>query len=438
MENKELASTVEGLFCETAPFFKKLTVDKWDRIFAAFFLILGYLLWKADTAQYFDIAMAAFTLLYTVVVLGYCFLKKIPMTAEKIFWTFILLGIGLSMGFYGANDSLQSYRLVMLYVTAAYWTLGVTGGWVRNRTSSWVVLDIWNSLLALPFLNFFCNIRISAQLLKCSGKKRDWRMVILGLVISLPVLLIILPLLARADQGFEEMITTMLQQVDLVSFFLNCFMAFLFGGLMYGVLYGGAYRRHINEEFCRQFSQSEGKVLRILPDTAVHTLGFIVCVTYLLFMGLQGKYLFSALLGILPESFTYAGYARRGFFELCIIGAINAGLLFFMNQVSKTPRRENKGLILANAALSLLTLLLLVTAAGKLGLYIKAYGLTVKRVLSASFLLWMILVYGMNLVLQRKDIPIIRWAVFVGAVIFVLLCLLPVEDLVMWSQYLRL
>ena len=74
MENKELASTVEGLFCETAPFFKKLTVDKWDRIFAAFFLILGYLLWKADTAQYFDIAMAAFTLLYTVVVLGYCFL----------------------------------------------------------------------------------------------------------------------------------------------------------------------------------------------------------------------------------------------------------------------------------------------------------------------------------------------------------------------------
>lgn len=76
------------------------------------------------------------------------------MTTEKMFWTFILLGIGLSMGFYGANDSLQSYRLVMLYVTAAYWTLGVTGGWVRNRTSSWVVLDIWNSLLALPFLNF--------------------------------------------------------------------------------------------------------------------------------------------------------------------------------------------------------------------------------------------------------------------------------------------
>ena len=50
MENKNQVSTEMGLPLESEPFFEKIKVDKWDKIFAAAYLFLGYVLWK--TGQY--------------------------------------------------------------------------------------------------------------------------------------------------------------------------------------------------------------------------------------------------------------------------------------------------------------------------------------------------------------------------------------------------
>ena len=46
MEDKNQVSTEMGLPLESEPFFKEMKVDKWDKIFAAAYLVLGYVLWK--------------------------------------------------------------------------------------------------------------------------------------------------------------------------------------------------------------------------------------------------------------------------------------------------------------------------------------------------------------------------------------------------------
>lgn len=74
---------------------------------------------------------------------------------------------------------------------------------------------------------------------------------------------------------------------------------------------------------------------------------------YVLFIGLQVTYLFSAFTGNIPQDFTYAEYARRGFFELCYISLCNLGILWSAGAFSKTERGEHKGISLLTVFLSI-------------------------------------------------------------------------------------
>lgn len=439
MENLKTGNeTGHGLVLmkEERPLLEKLPGDRWDHVFAGLYVILGILMWNCLCMENFARGLSMFSILYIITVLAYAGLKKFPITGEKIFWTLILLGISLPYGFYSVFDFGQT---LMIFLVAAYWTLVITEGLLwKGQTSSWILLDSWNGLIALPILNFLCQIRLIFQTFsEKREEKQDWRMVLLGILISIPALLVIIPILSRADTGFRSLVDTVLDALgeDFWILIWRGIVGILLGAFMFGTLYGGVYKRHVKEEACIRFHEESGRIFRFVPDIAVLTFGMIVSAVYVLFIGLQARYLFSAFFGILPEAYTYAQYARQGFFELCVIALLNASFLTAMNGCAKTPRRKNRGLLLENGILGALTLLLLATAASKLGMYIVAYGFTVKRCISSVFLIWLFLVFILVLIYQKKDIPLIRWAVFAGAVFFTLLCVLPVEQIIEWIPY---
>ena len=439
MENLKTGNeTGHGLVLmkEERPLLEKLPGDRWDHVFAGLYVILGILMWNCLCMENFARGLSMFSILYIITVLAYAGLKKFSITGEKIFWTLILLGISLPYGFYSVFDFGQT---LMIFLVAAYWTLVITEGLLwKGQTSSWILLDSWNGLIALPILNFLCQIRLIFQTFsEKREEKKDWRMVLLGILISIPALLVIIPILSQADTGFRSLVDTVLDALgeDFRILIWRGIMGILLGALMFGTLYGGVYKRHVKEEECIRFHEESGRVFRFVPDIAVLTFGIIVSAVYVLFIGLQARYLFSAFFGILPEAYTYAQYARQGFFELCVIALLNASFLIAMNGCAKTPRRKNRGLLLENGILGALTLLLLTTAASKLGMYIVAYGFTVKRCISSIFLIWLFLVFILVLIYQKKNIPLVRWSVFAGAVFFTLLCVLPVEQIVEWIPY---
>ncbi len=428
MEDKNQVSTEMGLPLESEPFFKEIQVDKWDKIFAAAYLALGYVLWKSwQYDSLFNIS--GFVLLYIAVVSLYCFVKGFHINGEKIFWTMILLGIGVPYGYYSIMPLNQ---FGMLAVVGAYWTLVMTDALVSDgKTSSWVLLDIWYALIILPLSNFLCQMRVLLQSLFHKSEKKTGAMILLGIGISLPVLVIILPVLSQADAGFSQMLGKILGNVfDGGLFFQLCIeipIILILSSLMFGTVYGGIYQRNIEKDLCKEHKEVSGEGLHIIPDTAIYTFAGIIGFTYVLFIAFQAKYLFSACVGILPESFTYAEYARQGFFELCGITAFNVLLLLFMNAFTKTITRENKALSVINIVFSAITILLLITAMSKLGMYIAAYGFTIKRIQASVFMIWLFLVLFMIIWHQKRKIPLVRWAVFFGAVLFTLLCVLPLE-----------
>lgn len=439
MENQEKASAEMSLAYESAPIFKKTESDKWDRCFAVLYLLLGYGLWKifefdevpflGQTENGFQLKVAGFTLFYLAVLWSYSRLKGLKVTKEKIFWTVILLCVGVSYGFYSIIPVAQ---FLLWFVAAAYGTLAVMDGLlVGKRTSSWVLLDLWHGLFSLPVLNFFCQIRVAFQIYKGKKEKKEGQKIFLGIVCAIPVLAIILPALSSADKKFASLIDLAFSRITigggLMSNLLCLIMSLIFGGLMFGVSYGSVYRRHIDASVCEEWEEESGEGFHMIPDTSIYTFAMIISLVYVLFMIIQGQYLFSACLGILPENLTYAQYARQGFFELCGVAALNVCLLLFMNVCSRTIRRENHRLRILNIVFSLLTLLLLVTAMSRMGMYIYVYGFTVKRILTSIFMIWLFLVFSMVIVLQKKDIPVVRWAVFSGAVLFAALCVLPLN-----------
>lgn len=413
--------------------------DRADRLFAAVYLTVGYGFIHMAMSSYGNWSLAVYTVFYAAVVLAYLYEKGVRPSAESWFWLAVMMALGIPYAFWTVMAFVQ---VLALMAAAAYWTLCASGRLLGGgRTSQWVFFDGWNALAAVPFLNFFCQARVlftnpakGAETEQGEQQKKENRAggILLGILIAVPLLMIVLPLLAGADAGFERLAGNLVRYME--RHFLITFIKILFAIpvslYLFGLVFGGIHGRRTDTVKLDALTKAGNDVRRV-PDAASCTALTVLCFVYALFIGLQGSYLFSAFQGTLPGDFTYAEYARRGFFELCRIGVWNLVFLSLAGIFSRTASREHKGLRILTALLSALTLLLLATAASKLAMYISVYGLTVNRIIPMVFMVWLALVFAAVIARQQKDFPMVRFCVMAGAVLFCLLCIFPVES---WTQ----
>lgn len=413
---------------------KRVTADSKDRVFAVVYLLIGYGFIYTFTTNEWNLPV--FTLAYIAVAYAYFFVKGRKPAAESYFWAVIMLGIGIPYPFWSV---MPGFQVLVLISVAAYWTLSVSGRFLeKGKTSHWVLFDFWNAIVMVPFGNFACQVRVLLggdrdSTMDADGGRKENRKnllgILLGIFAAIPALMIILPLLSSADDSFARLMTNGTRY--LTENFMETILQILFSipvsAYLFGLVYGGISGRN-TDRLEKEALRKTGKELRVLPDVSVYTATGIICVVYLLFIGIQGKYLFSAFAGIRPEGFTYAEYARRGFFELCAIAAFNMLILLAAGIFSKNEKEKNPGLRFLNVLLSVLTLLLIATAMSKMVMYIMVYGLTVKRILTMVFMIWMVVVFVAEIVRQWKVFPLVRICVLTGAVMFVLLCVFPVGN----------
>ncbi len=91
---------------------------------------------------------------------------------------------------------------------------------------------------------------------------------------------------------------------------------------------------------------------------------------------------------------TYAEYARTGFFQLLAVAAITLAVLLGLRAATdlSDPAARRRFTVLAEAAVSL-TLIIVVVAVARLGLYEDAFGLTMLRLFSKVFAVWIGVVF---------------------------------------------
>jgi hypothetical protein len=128
------------------------------------------------------------------------------------------------------------------------------------------------------------------------------------------------------------------------------------------------------------------------------------------FVLVQFTYFFAGQDIITTEAgWTYAQYARRGFFELVAVSIITLGLILWLDRVTPRATAIQQGIFRVMAfGIVGLTGVMLVSASGRMTLYEEAYGFTHLRLYTHTFMLWL----GMLLAVVLVSLFIPRRRVF--------------------------
>ena len=399
-----------------------------DGIFAIVVFVLGFLFARWVLFHWQGWGVTAFTLIYCSATTVYLLKKGIYLEREGRFWLAVVVLTGLSFSLW-SNNGLEPWRSLLLFFSGIYWVICATGLPVLGKTSNWIGLDYLNGLLFIPFKNFGIQYK-SLAFLRREKRTQDsnFLSIILGLLLALLVSSMVLPLLIEADSGGFAKITkgilAFFQGIEnqLLEIIFNSFLGIPIGAYIFGLVAGCVHKRGttINKEGIQKKIWS----LKVLPAVTIYTVLVMVCGLYVVFISSQLPYFFSAFFGERPEGWlVYSEYARTGFFELCYIAAINLSLLTAANLLSKVPRQESKLLKMLNSLLAVLTLILISTALSKMLMYIGVYGLSVRRLLPSMFLIFLIIICGGVVAMQKWQFSILRLAACTGAVMLCLLCL---------------
>ena len=249
------------------------------------------------------------------------------------------------------------------------------------------------------------------------------RNVWLGVLFGLPVLILVSALLLKADLAMGKVLGSWLKNLPDISLgriVLMLVLAVLFYSFLYNLAFGQTPR-----------VSQDAELQPRLPGLSFITGAGMLLAVYGIFAIFQFTYL-TGLKG-LPEGLTYSEYAVSGFSELLWVAAINLGV-FSLGLCQAKPHKARKPILWGLLAA---TALLLLSAALRLGMYIQAYALTWKRVLSLWLMVYLaavVLLCGWALLGKRG---VLRLCALVLIGWYVALNLVNVEGLIANSIFRR-
>lgn len=246
-----------------------------------------------------------------------------------------------------------------------------------------------------------------------NGEKKSIGKVLIGLACALPLLAVILPLLISSDYAFKGLMDTLFDNVagTIAKTLLGVGLTFPLIGYAFSLKHRRVYS--LGES---RFGGIEG----------VYILSFlsVISVIYLLYLFSQLAYFFSAFRGFLPEGdITVAQYARKGFFEMCVIAVINLTLVVAAMLLAKKKDGKVSHPIKAICSfISAFTLIIIATALSKMVLYIGSFGMTVLRLTTSAFMVFLAVVFlALILRIYVHRINVIKTALLTAGVILLTL-----------------
>ncbi|ATB28005.1 DUF4153 domain-containing protein [Melittangium boletus] len=216
------------------------------------------------------------------------------------------------------------------------------------------------------------------------GQLSRWLPVARGALLALPVLVVFTELLVSADAVFEAMVMGSLSWLVQLFSLGTVWRGLFVGASALGVL--GLLAQALRRRRARELGEVEvAPVAARLGFTECITLLGLVDVLFLVFTFIQCAFLWGV--ARLPEGVTYAGYARRGFFELLAVSVLTLGLGMALTRWTRlTTGGQVKAFRVACSVMVGLVLVLLVSAMKRMALYEAAYGYTHLRVYTQVFM----------------------------------------------------
>lgn len=263
-----------------------------------------------------------------------------------------------------------------------------------------------------------------------STKFNNIKKIFIGVVLSLPFLIVIATLLFNGDLVFRELINhsfsgffEYFKNFNLGKFYFRTIVFIISTFYIMGYLYNSKVSR---KEF--KPNEMKAKIDRTISITFLSMLNAL----FLVFCVVQFTYLFTDGLLTLPADFTYAEYARKGFFELLFISCINfAVVIAFLNFMKKI---ENKNLVKKLLfALCIFTGILISSSFYRMFMYVDSYGFTILRVAVLTFLIMeCILILMATISIFKENLQLFKNSFLVSLCFYLLVNIIASEPTVTW------
>lgn len=323
-----------------------------------------------------------------------------------------------SNGFFNVLSALFSF-LLLFYI-------GITASGAELFGKHFVV-DALSAVFARPFVSFEDYFPAVFALFKKGNKTKNVLYVLLGLLIALPLTLIVVFLLMRSDSVFENTIDAVFSNIPSFSFgmFWQLVFAVPVGMYIFGMMFSAS--KSVNER------RNDGNpIYRFLPAPVAYTAVTPICVFYLVYVITQLGYFTAAFGGELPKGYSYAEFARRGFFELCVIAVINLCVIMMIQGFTKREENDKRPreLKVYTVLLSVFTLLLIVSAMSKMILYINNMGMTQLRVYTSWFMILLALVFVLVIIEQVRKFALWKAIFAVFTVMLGILCFGNIDGMI--------
>jgi len=277
-----------------------------------------------------------------------------------------------------SNESVRFFGGVISFLLALVCFDGlVSGGTKGNRQTVGVFYSA---------LSTMGNIGVSVRSLFSNenGDKKTLSKVLVGILCAVPVLLVVVPLLLSSDEAFSGMMNKLFENTS------ETFFKVLLGLVL--SLFVIAYGFSVKADSAGRIKQGKSGGVE-----NVYLISFLSAISlcYVLYLFSQLAYFFSAFRGFLPDGeITYAQYARKGFFEMCAIAMINLGIVFLAMMIAKKENgKAAPGVRAVATFIAVFTLIIIATAISKMVLYIGAYGMTVLRLTTSAFMVFLSIVF---------------------------------------------
>lgn len=236
----------------------------------------------------------------------------------------------------------------------------------------------------IPITNMDKFVRCGAGLMRTAkeGKKRVLGKIFLGMLFAALALIVILPLMLSGDEAFSVLFNKFIDieiTIDtVVQTFIFVLVTLYSFGFIYFVFHKKKEKGTITDELKSQLSEKD-------PNTFAYTLLtflIVIGIVFLSFALVQILYLFAKINANLPSNFSYAEYARSGFFQVWVLTVINAVIILSGERISRAITLvKAKTFHIIFSAYVLINFAITASAFYKMMMYENAYGLTRSRLL---------------------------------------------------------
>ena len=264
-----------------------------------------------------------------------------------------------------------------------------------------------------------------------SGKKQKskYTQVLFGVLISLGLLVIVIPLMMSAEAAFSQFVENIVDKIQ-IDFEFEKFIWKSIAGAVIAILFCGFLYTFTKDKIIgtkEKEKASDGKDNHALLITVLSIMGFV----FLVFAIVQFNSLFISKEAIV-ENTTFAETARNGYFQLVVLSIINFLMVLMCTKMQKGHNKVSKNIIkVLTTYFTLLNVYLLVSSAYKMTLYYDAYGLSVDRLLVYILLTFEFIALIMLLVkIYRNDMKFIKVMIYYSVAFWAVVSLVNIEGFV--------